>query len=187
MKCRGVVGSVVALGLVASTASAYAGDETARSPPWAIRFEPGTVLMPYHLHDYGLVGLPPALYFGTTLERAIVGPVRANVSGGVSLLLGWLIGGTVRYAAIDRQDAVLSVGVGPLFAPDAAFGSAAFAQLDATVQLKIASSFGVVIGGSAAVALNSAGAPKTGGDTGEAYLVRGDVIGSARVGVGFAF
>ena len=184
--CR-VIGLAVAATAVVPAAVARAEDD-ARVPPWAIRLEPGGFFMPDHLHAYGLVGVPPPAYLGVSVERTIVGPLRANVSGGASPLLGWLVGGTVRYAAVEAgTGANVSIGVGPLFAPNADFGAAAFAQVDATLQLQIAGSFGVVLGGSLGVALNNARGLNCGVDTCEAYLARGDTVGSLRVGIGWAF
>src|SRR6478672_532868 len=105
MKIRQVVvGLAVAVSALAPAAPAGAEDGP-RTPPWALRFEPGGFFTPDHLHRYGLVGMPPPLYLGVSLERTIVGPVRANVSGGASFMLGWLVGGTVRYLAIDAESA----------------------------------------------------------------------------------
>jgi hypothetical protein len=184
MSMRRGIGLALVVACLASTAVARAQE---KAPPWAVRVEPGTFLMPDHLHDYGTVGLPPAVYLAASVERAIAGPLRANVSGGASPLLGWLFGGTLRYAVLDRDTAALTAGAGLMYAPDAAFGSATFAQADATVQLKISGSFGFVAGGSLGVALNSARGLNCGIDTCKAYLARGDVVGSLRLGVGFAF
>jgi hypothetical protein len=187
MKIRHVVGLAVAVTALAPTAVARA-EGGAPVPPWAIRLEPGAFFMPDHLHAYGLVGLPPPAYVGISVERTIAGPFRANVSGGASPLLGWLVGGTVRYAVVDAETgANVSIGAGPLFAPNADFGAAAFAQVDATLQLQIAGSFGFVLGGSLGIALNHARDVNCGVDTCEAYLARGDTVGSLRVGIGWAF
>jgi hypothetical protein len=186
MKIRLVVALAVAVSALAPAAPARAEDGP-RTPPWALRFEPGGFFTPDHLHRYGLVGMPPPLYLGVSLERTIVGPVRANVSGGASFMLGWLVGGTVRYLAIDAESANVSIGVGPLFAPDADFGAAIFAQADATLQVKIVGSLGLVLGGSLGVALNHARALSCGVDTCDGYLARGDTVGSLRAGVGVAF
>jgi hypothetical protein len=187
MRIGRVIGLAVAVTALAPAAVARAQDG-ARVPPWAIRLEPGGFFTPDHLHAYGLVGMPPPAYLGVSLERTIAGPLRANVSGGASLMLGWLIGGTIRYAAVDPETgANVSIGVGPLFAPDAQFGAGAFAQVDATLHMQIAGSFGFVLGGNLGVALNHARGLKCGVDTCEAYLARGDTIGSLRVGIGWAF
>jgi len=180
----------LAVGLTVSASAAVAhADETGLDavPPWAIRIEPGVFLTPDHLHMSGLVGMPPALYLGLGVEREIVGPLYANVTSGVSLMIGWLVGGTVRYAVKDVYGEILSVGIGPLFAPYAQFGSGTFAQIDATVHLHVTRTFGIVIGGSAAWALTSAREPKCGVDTCEAYLARGDRVGSLRLGVDWVF
>ena len=186
MKICQVVGLAVAVTALVPPALARAADGPP-TPPWAIRLEPGGFFTPDHLHRYGLVGMPPAAYLGVSLERTIAGPLRANVSGGVSLMLGWLVGGTIRYLALDGESANLSVGFGPLFAPDADFGAAAFAQVDATLQLKVMGSLGFVLGGSLGVALNHARGVSCGVDTCEAYLARGDTVGSLRLGIGWAF
>jgi hypothetical protein len=186
MKIGQIVGLAIAATVLAPSALARAEDGPP-TPPWAIRLEPGGFFTPDHLHRSGLVGMPPAAYVGVSLERTIAGPLRANVSGGVSLILGWLVGGTIRYLALDAETAHLSVGVGPLFAPDADFGAAAFAQVDATLQLKVMGSLGFVLGGSLGVALNHARGVNCGIDTCEAYLARGDTVGSLRVGIGWAF
>jgi hypothetical protein len=187
MKIRHLVGLAVAVTALAAAAVARAEDG-ARVPPWAIRLEPGGFFTPDHLHAYSLVGVPPPAYLGVSVERTIAGPLRANVSGGASPLLGWLVGGTVRYSAVEAgTGANVSIGVGPLFAPNADFGAAAFAQVDATLQLQLAGSFGVVLGGSLGIALNDARGVKCGVDTCEAYLARGDTVGSLRVGIGWAF
>ena len=94
----------LAVGLTLFTCAAVAhADETGLDavPPWAIRIEPGAFLTPDHLHMSGLVGMPPAAYLGVGVEREIVGPLYANVTGGASLMVGWLVGGTVRYAVKD--------------------------------------------------------------------------------------
>jgi hypothetical protein len=44
-----------------------------------------------------------------------------------------------------------------------------------------------VLGGSLGVALNHARGVQCGVDTCEAYLARGDTVGSLRVGIGWAF
>ena len=181
-----IVGLAVAAIVLGPSALAHAEDAP-RTPPWAIRLEPGGFFTPDHLHASGVVGVPPAAYLAVSLERTIAGPLRANVSGGVSLILGWLVGGTICYLALDAETANLSVGVGPLFAPDAEFGAAAFAQVDATLQLKVMGSLGFVLGGSLGVALNHARGVSCGVDTCEAYLARGDTVGSLRVGIGWAF
>jgi hypothetical protein len=187
MKIRHVIGLAVALIALAAAPVARAEDGP-RVPPWAIRLEPGAFFMPDHLHAYGLVGVPPPAYVGISVERAIAGPFRANVSGGASPLLGWLVGGTIRYVVVDAETgATVSIGAGPLFAPNADFGAAAFAQVDVTLQWQIAGSFGVVLGGSLGIALNHARALNCGVDTCEAYLARGDTVGSLRVGIGWAF
>jgi hypothetical protein len=181
------VGLAVLAAVLASAAAAQA-DDLGRSPPWAIRLEPGLFMAPEHLHTYGLVGPPPAAYVAASVERAIAGPVRANVSGGISLLLGWLIGGTIRYAPVDEEGLNVSIGVGPLFALDADFGSGTFAQTDGTVQLKIVRNIIFVAGGSLGIAMSETARPECGGvDTCKAYLARGDVVGSVRAGAGFAF
>jgi len=162
-------------------------EDDRRSPRWAIRFEPGVVISGGHMTDSGLVGKPPPVYIGASLDRAITGPLRASVGGGASLQLGWLIGGTLRYAAYDTEAIALSIGAGPLFAPDASFGAGAFAQIDAVLQVRIASSVGLIVATGAAFALNNAGVRDCGVDTCRAWLERGDAFASARGGVGFAF
>jgi hypothetical protein len=186
MNMRLVITLSVVAAVIAPAAVARA-DGPLRTPPWAIRFEPGLVLTTDHMHPTGVGGPPPPLYFGASLERAIAGPVRLNASGGASLILGWMIGGTVRYVAVEQANGTFTIGAGPLFAPDADFGSATFAQIDATVQLGVAGSFGIVLAGSLGVALNRQRAPKCGVDTCESYLARGDRIGSVRMGIGWAF
>jgi hypothetical protein len=184
---RSAVVLVILVTVVAPAATARAEDDR-RAPPWAIRFEPGVVMTSEHMHDYGAgVGVAPPVYIGASIERAIAGPLRANISGGASVLLGWLVGGTVRYAAYDTDAVALSIGAGPLFAPDAQFGAATFAQIDAAVQARITGGFGFFLGLGAGVALNHARARDCGVDTCRAYLERGDVTGSVRAGVGFAF
>jgi hypothetical protein len=188
MRMRHGVGLAVVAGVVVIAPAAVArADEVRRAPPWAIRFEPGVVIPGGHMTDSGLVSRPPPVYVGASLERTIVAPLRGSVSGGISLLMGWLIGSTIRCAVYDSEAIALSVGAGPLLAPDARFGAAAFVQIDAVLQVRITGSVGLVVGTSAGFALNSAGSKQSGVDTGRAYVEPGDVFTSWRAGVGFAF
>ena len=186
MNMRRGIGGAVVVACVTSAAVARA-EEPPRVPPWAVRLEPGVVMTTQHLRSTSVGGGPPPLYFGASLERRVAGPVRVSAESSVDLFLGWMFGATVRYAAVEQDHVTLSIGAGPLFAPAAEFGWATFGQLDTTVQFRVANNFGIVVGGAVGVALNHQREQKCGVDTCEAWLERGDLVGSFRTGVGWAF
>jgi hypothetical protein len=141
-----------------------------------------------HLQPKGAGGNPPPFYLGLTAETRLVGPVYASATGGVSFALGWVAGGAVSVSKSTDQRIRATIGVGPLLAPGAAFGSGTFAQVDATVQVRpIGAAAFIVIAGELAVALNHAGVMSCGTDTCTAYLKPGDLVAGLRVGLGYAF
>jgi hypothetical protein len=156
---------------------------------WMVTLDPSVYVSTGHLEESGPgASVPPPAYLGVTLERTFTGPLDVNVSAGAALSLGWMLGATVRYAGPSPSKMMrVSVGAGPAFVTSAMFGSGAFAQADAAIEVRFPRGAALVFGPRFAYALTNAGTPGCGVDTCNASMRRGDLIITLRSGVGFTF
>jgi hypothetical protein len=154
---------------------------------WGGRLEIGAAVPTDHLQPMGGGGRLPPGYLSLTLERRIAPRVVLAVTGGVSLSVGWVAAGLVRYALVDTPNARVSLGGGPILLDDVDVGLGLLVSGDVLAEAcpdgRVCLSLGVNEG----IILNRAGTPGCGTDTCNAYFVPGDQVFTLRFGIGYRF
>jgi hypothetical protein len=149
----------------------------------------GTLLPEDHVYRIGArYDVPSTLYLGLSVDAALSRRVHFEGSFGVELALGWVVGTTLRFVPIERGGFSLSLGVGPLIAFGAPFGSAVFGEGDLGVRYRLPQTpFVVLLNAGLAYALDDAGTMGCGVDTCSSYIRRGDRLETVVASLGYAF
>jgi hypothetical protein len=178
-----LIAVVVLVGALAHAARAGAEDEPSR--PVLLTVDPGLCLPGNHLTAGGDVGIPPPYYIGVDLQVHLHGPFDLGLSAGLGFQLGGLLGATARLATPWQDGFRFTLGAGPMMVTGASFGTAAFVQADAAIELRSSAGFAFIIGPAIAVAVSHAGTAACGVDTCQGYVTPGDRLYLLRAGIGF--
>jgi hypothetical protein len=177
---------IVASNVIASRARA---DEPERHQ-LAVTLSSGTLLPEDHVYRLGLVGwsIPPTLYAGLSLEGDLAPRIRLEGSLGIEASLGFVLGTSLRYVALERSGFSVALGAGPLVTTGAEFGTGVFGGGGVAARYVVPRTpFVVAVDVGLAFALNNAGTMSCGVDTCTAYIRRGDRLENVVASLGWAF